>query len=147
MKLPVLALALLLAVTGCGGSDKPSSQSTSRASDPATPTSKPSDPATSLITAPPVGTVQGRLMHAGGPSGVGSGPWAGTLRIVGPNTDLKAKIGANGRFSILLPPGRYRVTATSPRYNSGRVPCRTTPAVTEIKADQTVSADVICSLM
>jgi hypothetical protein len=128
----LLVTALLLLPTACGGSG---------------PSSKPPGPEKTLVPAPAVGTVQGRLLHVGGPNGAHAGPWPGRLLITGSNgTHLTAAIGKDGRFSILLPPGSYRVTATSPRYQGGAEPCRSEPAVTVVRKDEKSVADVVCQL-
>jgi hypothetical protein len=89
-------------------------------------------------------TITGHLVGVGGPSGAGVQHWAGTVHVHGPvsstvNTD------AQGRFTVRLPAGRYRFTATSASYDGGRATCRALhPVVLHPGADAHVR--VICQL-
>jgi hypothetical protein len=133
VKIPglVLTTALLLSLSACGGSDEPKA--------------KPSAPTSALVTAPVVGTVEGRLLEVGGPSGTEDTPVAGRLSITGSDgAVVHADIGDDARYAIQLPPGQYVVTATSPGYLGGTGECQTDPATTVIVADKTVTADVLC---
>ncbi|RNL62618.1 hypothetical protein EFK50_12715 [Nocardioides marmoriginsengisoli] len=129
---PALLLAVLaLALTGCGGDEKPAS----------TPSGQTSAP----VGGPAVGTIEGRLLAVGGPAGTEDELISGKLRIAGPGGEvLRADIGADGRYAIQLSPGAYVVTATSPAYQGGKARCATDPARTTITKDETVTADVLC---
>lgn len=126
----VLAVLLTLTLTGCGG-EEPTAEQTQ----PSAPTLAPTLPV-------PVGTVQGRFLLEGGISD--DRAVAGELTITGPDGAIvRADIPDDGRFGIQLPPGEYRITASTPQYLDGR-PCGTSPEVTVIAADETVETDVIC---
>src|SRR5690606_18424030 len=92
---------------------------------------KPTAPQSSVTPPMPLGTVAGRLLLVGGPSGTEPRPLSGSLQILGSNGSvLRAEIGKTGRFAIQLPPGSYRVTAHSPAYLAGKATCATEPAIT-----------------
>ena len=133
VKLTALALSctLGLAVAGCGGDNEPK-------------ITGPTAPPSSLPAA--VGTVQGRLLLAGGPAPGSPVPMPGKLTIKGAGSTLHAEIGKDGRFAIQLVPGRYRITATSPNLNDGTMVCGTRPTTTTLTAGKTVTADVVCSV-
>jgi hypothetical protein len=68
-------------------------------------------------SAPPVGTVTGRLVIEGGPIGLPPiRPLPGTVRFTGgPDGPVTVRTNSAGVFSVRLPPGRYRVSDRSPR--------------------------------
>lgn len=134
MKTVTLAVAVVLAlgVTGCGG----------------TPKAHPTTPTHSLVGAPPVGTLSGRLIAVGGPAGAAETTLAGTITIKGPGGSvLHADVGRNGVFEIQLSPGSYRLTGRSPQYNGGTTDCTTATPTTTLVANRTVTADILCQRM
>lgn len=72
-------------------------------------------------TAPPRGTVIGRLMLEGGPLGAGGQqpgmrPIPGTVQFVsGHYRRITVRVNGSGRFFVQLPAGRYEVSDRSPR--------------------------------
>lgn len=132
MKTATLAAAalLLVAATACGGS---------------APTPHPSTPTHSLVGAPPVGTLSGRLIAAGGPADAADTTLAGTITIKGAGGSvLHADVGKNGVFQIQLSPGTYRLTGRSPQYMGGTTDCTTATPTTTLVANLTVTADILC---
>ncbi|MFL6060437.1 MAG: carboxypeptidase-like regulatory domain-containing protein [Marmoricola sp.] len=131
MKSLALLAVLALAVSACGGNDKPSSG--------------PTTPRQALVSQSPTGEVSGHLIAVGGPAGTPDRDLAGKLSIKGSDgSTVTHDIGADGRYDIRLSPGDYRITATSPGYEGGAAPCVTDPVVTTISVDKTTTADIIC---
>lgn len=87
------------------------------------------------------GTLMGRLLAVGGPSGPAR-PLPGKITIAGPVTQTVI-VGTDGRFQVLLPPGKYAVTGISPLYNGGRGRCRALRPVT-VTGGTTARDDVFC---
>lgn len=80
------------------------------------------------------GWLHGRILAVGGPAGAASTALPGTVRIWrgpkhGPPLITTTVTSARHGFSVLVPPGSYTLTATSPHYNNGRTDC-TAPSVT-----------------
>lgn len=80
------------------------------------------------------GWLRGQILAVGGPASAASTALPGTVRIWrGPKRGrpLITSTVTTPRqgFSVLVPPGHYALTATSPRYNTGRTDC-TAPSVT-----------------
>ena len=73
--------------------------------------------------------VEGSLEQVGGPPGAASSPTPGTVTatripIVGARPYVcRVTVGSDGRFSMILPPGRYRITGRSPNFDNGQVDC------------------------
>lgn len=68
----------------------------------------------------------------------------GTVRISGDQT-RRLTVGAGGRFTAVLPPGRYRLTGYSPLYGDGRYLCRTADdRPVALRAGATLTVDVLC---
>ena len=68
----------------------------------------------------------------------------GTVVFTGTPT-VHAPLGTNGRFLVNLSPGTYRVTATSPDYNSGRGVCEAAQPVRVIDGGS-ASVKVYCQI-
>ena len=68
-------------------------------------------------SAPPPGTVTGRLVIEGGPTGLPPiRPIPGTVRFTGDgHGPVTVRTNRAGVFSVQLPPGRYRVSDRSPQ--------------------------------
>jgi hypothetical protein len=65
--------------------------------------------------------VTGTILRLGGPRGTPSIPLAG--HVVAQNeagVEFTAVTASDGRFQLLLPPGAYLLTGTSPQVSSGR---------------------------
>ncbi len=91
---------------------------------------------------PPVGTISGHLLMVGGPVGARF-PVEGVITVVG--TDLTAKVGSDGSFSLRVPPGRYVVSGRSPRFNGGQGRCFAAEHAIVTDGGDT-SVDVLCQM-
>lgn len=95
------------------------------------------------------GTLAGKLLLAGGPaSSVSTAPlhpYSGTVVAKGPGGSHIATAGADGHYSMHLPPGKYIVTGTSPQYvvRGNAPPCQAVGQVTVVR-DQVREANVYC---
>jgi hypothetical protein len=91
------------------------------------------------------GTLTGQVKYIGGPPPGLPRPVArGTVTLAGPG-QAEAVMFEQGRFSVQLKPGVYKVSATSPDYNSGDAACDAThPA--RVTAGQATSVHVICQV-
>jgi hypothetical protein len=95
-----------------------------------------------------LGTISGHLLLVGGPSGVGPTPIGGYIVAMrAPNQPLvtahKQVIGADGSFSVQVPPGRYFLSGTSPRFGNGT--CSSDGKLT-VTSGHTTVADVLCQM-
>ena len=95
-------------------------------------------------------TLTGRLQWVGGPAPGRPVPHPGTVHVVNADDSVDQTVGAgdDGRWEIYLPPGTYRVLATSPGYLSKAGDfdaCSANRAVT-LGADEAVTVDVFCQL-
>jgi hypothetical protein len=88
--------------------------------------------------------VSGALVGIGGPPGAGPQHWSGTIHVLG-TVDTVARTDGRAHFSVQLPAGRYRFTATSPSYDDGKALC-TAPHPVRVAAHQQVQVQVICQL-
>jgi hypothetical protein len=88
--------------------------------------------------------VTGVLVGIGGPAGAGSQHWAGTIHVRG-RAFTTTRTDRHGHFSLRLPAGRYRFTATSPSYDGGRAVCRAAHPV-RLVSHRTTRVRVICQL-
>ena len=92
-------------------------------------------------------TVRGTLVRVGGPAPGSPFPLPGTITArAATGGTFKATAGPNGRFTLSLPTGRYRVTGRSPQIGSGNATCAATAElhVTRDKAAHPVT--VVCSI-
>ncbi len=95
-------------------------------------------------------TLRGRLLWVGGPAPGSPVPHRGTVHVVNANDsfDQTVRAGRDGRWMIYLPPGTYRVRATSPGYLSRRGAfdaCSASRPVT-VHAGGSATANVYCQL-
>lgn len=95
-------------------------------------------------------TLTGQLQWVGGPAPGSPVAHPGTVHVVNADDSVDQTVGAgdDGRWEIHLPPGTYRVLATSPGYGSkaGNFDaCSASRAIT-VGAGETVTVDVICQL-
>ena len=92
----------------------------------------------------PTGTVTGTLQAVGGPAGVGPQDLSGQITLHGSNGHIVGiTVGANGRFSVPVPIGKYKASAQSPQYEAGTGVCRASGSVTVTKG-VTSSVEVDC---
>ena len=59
-------------------------------------------------------------------------------------TSVRVATGANGAFTIQLPPGTYSVTATSPVYDSGMTICATNGGAVSVSSGHRTTVLVSC---
>lgn len=91
------------------------------------------------------GTLTGHLYGVGGPAPGAPRPWPGTVTLTGPGLRRHIQVGADGRFSVLVPAGTYVVAGRSPLYQSSAGSCRAAgPAV--VIAGHRTQTDVLCQL-
>jgi hypothetical protein len=93
------------------------------------------------------GTLTGTLQAVGGPPGAGPRALSGqvTLRESNGATYL-ITVGANGRFSVPAPVGKYTVSGQSAKYEGGTADCKASGPVTVTKG-VTSSVEVDCQEM
>jgi len=95
--------------------------------------------------------LRGRLEWVGGPAGNPTRPHPGTVRIESTDYTVEQTVGAgdDGRWSITLPPGTYRVTATSPGYltKAGKTDACTAERPVTVSRGSTERVNVYCQLM
>lgn len=99
---------------------------------------------------PADGTLTGHLYGVGGPATIAAPPsprpWPGTVTVTGPGVHLDVSVGADGAYSVRVPPGRYTVTGHSPLYGSGTALCQAVGIATVTSGHSTL-ADVLCQMM
>ncbi len=91
--------------------------------------------------------VTGRFVRVGGPApGLPfSLPGTITARAASGQT-FSATAGSNGRFSLSLPPGTYRVTGRSPLMQSGQMTCAAPAALRVTRGKPAGHVTVVCSI-
>jgi hypothetical protein len=91
--------------------------------------------------------VRGRFVRVGGPAPGLPFPLPGTItaRSASGQT-FTATAGANGRFKLSLPPGRYHVTGRSPLMQSGQMVCDATARLRVTRGKPSRLVTVICSI-
>ena len=117
--LPVLAVVL----TACG--------TTSTSSEPA-------------CCAPPGPATVSGSSSRGGPAGARPQHWSGTISITG-HRHATAHTDGQGHFDVTLSPGRYRITGTSPSFDSGRGTC-TAQGTVRVRPHRITFVRVVCPL-
>jgi hypothetical protein len=88
--------------------------------------------------------VVGALVGIGGPVGTREQHWAGTIRVRG-HSFATVATDSRGHFSVRLPAGRYRFTATSPSYDGGHATCSAVHPV-RLLSHHSTQVRVICQL-
>jgi hypothetical protein len=130
VNLPLAGACLAGLVAGCAGphpADRPPA----------------ADPPAAVL--PAAGTLTGHLYAVGGPPPGSPRPWPGTVALTGPGVHRDIRVGAGGRFSVVVPAGTYTVTGRSPLYQSGTGVCRAAGPATVTTGHRT-EADVRCQL-
>ena len=80
------------------------------------------------------GTLTGTLQAVGGPPGVGPRALSGQITLHGSSGHITGvTVGANGRFSVPAPVGKYTVSGQSPKYEGGTADCHASGPVTVTK--------------
>jgi hypothetical protein len=94
------------------------------------------------------GTLAGKLEAVGGPPGVPPRPLPGTITISGGPGNRSATAGADGAFSVTLPPGSYTVVAHSPQFviNGADGWCLPgNPGAVTVRSGATATVLIVCS--
>jgi hypothetical protein len=95
----------------------------------------------------PTGTATGHLEMVGGPATLSGGTPVslvpGTITAVSGSATFHASAAKDGSFTFVLPDGTYRLTGTSPQYNSGQGACAAMSPVV-VRDGNMTHADVIC---
>ena len=91
--------------------------------------------------------VSGTFVRVGGPAPGSPVPLPGTItaRDAAGGT-FTATAGRNGRFSLSLPPGTYRVTGRSPLMQSGQMICAATAGLHVSRGKPARPVTVVCSI-
>ncbi|MBF4768520.1 carboxypeptidase regulatory-like domain-containing protein [Nocardioides agariphilus] len=96
-------------------------------------------------------TLTGQLQWVGGPAPGTSVAHPGIVHVVNADDSVDQTVGAgdDGRWEIYLPPGAYRVLATSPGYGSraGDFDACSAGRTVTVGAGETVTVDVFCQMM
>ena len=137
--LRVASLLVLLAAVGCQGSSPEATVPTTPAGSSAGLTSTPTEQALSQ------GTVMGDFVRVGGPAPGTAVPLTGTISFVQGSHSLTFPVGRDGRFTVLLPAGRYDVKGTSPQIQDGASTCSRTVHLTVI-ARRTITQRLVCDI-
>jgi hypothetical protein len=91
------------------------------------------------------GVLQGHLYGVGGMAPGTRRAWAGTVTVTGGAIVRDLAVGADGAYSVALPPGRYTLIGRSPSYGSGTGLCRAEQDA-QITAGTTITLDTYCSM-
>ena len=91
--------------------------------------------------------VPGTFVRVGGPAPGSPVPLPGTITARGATGEtFTATAGRNGRFTLLLPAGAYRVTGRSPLMQSGQMVCVATAELYVIRGKPAGPVTVVCSI-
>lgn len=134
-----VALLVLVAATGCQGKSTAATVPTPATGSSAGPTS------TSTEVALSRGTVTGDLVRVGGPAPGTTVPLTGTIRFIRAGESVHLAVGRDGRFSVLLPAGRYDVEGASPRIDDGASPCSRVVQLV-VMAGRTITQRLVCDI-
>lgn len=95
---------------------------------------------------PADGTLTGHLYGVGGPPPGLPRAWPGTVTLTGPGVHRDVPVGASGRYSVMVPAGKYTVVGHSPLYDGGAGLCQAATKVT-VTSGHTTKADVLCQML
>lgn len=90
------------------------------------------------------GIVTGHLFGTGGVAPGTKVTWAGTVTVTGKGVRRVVKVGDDGAYSLIVPPGTYSVSGASPAH-TGSVSCPASKKA-HVTAGRTVTVDVICPI-
>lgn len=92
-------------------------------------------------------TVRGTFVRVGGPAPGPAVPLPGpiTARTATGET-FTATAGRDGRFTLSLPPGTYRVTGRSPLMQAGQMSCAATAELRVSRGQPVRLVTVVCSI-
>ena len=93
------------------------------------------------------GTLQGHLYGVGGPAPGTAKPWPGTVTVTGPGYHRDVSVGADGAYSVVVPPGRYVVVGHSPYLTDNDVTATCpAPQDAQVAAGHTTKLDAFCHM-
>ncbi len=91
--------------------------------------------------------VPGKFVRVGGPPPGSPVPLPGTIAArAATGETLTASAGRDGRFTLSLPPGTYRVTGRSPLAQSGQMICAATAQLRVTRGKPARPVTVVCSI-
>jgi hypothetical protein len=86
-------------------------------------------------------------MRVGGPAPGSPVPLPGTITArAATGRTFTATAGRDGRFTLSLPPGAYRVTGRSPLIQSGRTACPAAVDLHVTRGKRALHVTVVCSI-
>jgi hypothetical protein len=92
-------------------------------------------------------TVPGTFVRVGGPAPGSPVPLPGTITgRAATGETFTATAGQDGRFTLSLPPGTYRVTGRSPLMQSGQMICAATAELHVSRGQPARPVSVVCSI-
>jgi hypothetical protein len=92
-------------------------------------------------------TVPGKFVRVGGPAPGSAFPLPGTITArAASGQAFTATSARDGRFTLRLPPGSYRVTGRSPLMQSGQMICAATAELHVIRSQPAQPVTVVCSI-
>jgi hypothetical protein len=92
-------------------------------------------------------TVRGKFVRVGGPSPGSPFPLPGTITArAATGGTFTAAAGRDGRFTLSLPPGAYRVTGRSPLIQSGHAICAAKQTLHVSRGEPARPVTVVCSI-
>jgi hypothetical protein len=92
-------------------------------------------------------TVTGKFVRVGGPAPGSPVPLPGTITArAATGQTFTARAGSNGRFTLSLPPGTYRVSGRSPLIQSGQMVCGATALLRVSPKRPAGRVTVVCSV-
>lgn len=92
-------------------------------------------------------TVPGTFVRVGGPAPGSPVPLPGTITArTATGQTFTATAGRDGRFTLSLPPGTYRVTGRSPLMQSGQMTCAATAELHVSRGQPAGPVTVVCSI-
>jgi hypothetical protein len=92
-------------------------------------------------------TVPGTFVRVGGPAPGSPVPLPGTITArAATGETFTARAGRNGRFTLSLPAGAYRVTGRSRLMQSGQMVCVATAELHVLRGNPAASVTVVCSI-
>ncbi|HET6876927.1 MAG TPA: hypothetical protein VFH38_05315 [Jatrophihabitans sp.] len=91
--------------------------------------------------------ISGRLLAVGGPAGTGPQSMPGTVTAVDVRTGATYAAdatAADGRYTVEVPAGKYRLVGRSPDYGNGAADCQAVHPVIASRSTGAITADVFC---
>jgi hypothetical protein len=88
------------------------------------------------------GVLRGRLVFVGGPFPGSPRPLGGTVTVTG-HSRVVITVGRDGRYTVTLPVGTYRLAGSSPWFGSGADRCHAQSPV-RVVSKRPAHADVVC---